>query len=193
MTTDPKPQPGDTAPVDPVSVTSAMTALFESTAAQRGGADLEPGSVATPFSTFYWAAIRYLQDGAQADRDTAEAQFADDIEWDMMNNGQVRKGKAEVLTWCWSGGFASHKQPVIIHNSASGEWGVWEYWNIGTLTADVVAFAKASKWPFPPHADRLVGRTYMIPVCFVYHINPQNKIDTVREYLDTQSLMAQFS
>jgi len=191
MTANPPAQPPDTG-AGPDSITNAMTALFESTTAQRGGADLEPGSVATPFSTFFWAALRYLNDGVQADRDTAEAQFADDIQWAMMNNGQVRKGKRDVLAWCWSGGFASHEEPVIIHNSANREWGVWEYWNIGELTADVVAFAEASKWPFPPNVDRLVGRTYMIPDCFVYHINVENKIDSVRGYLQVQSLMTQF-
>jgi hypothetical protein len=92
MTANPPAQPPDTG-AGPDSITNAMTALFESTTAQRGGADLEPGSVATPFSTFFWAALRYLNDGVQADRDTAEAQFADDIQWAMMNNGQVRKGK----------------------------------------------------------------------------------------------------
>lgn len=49
-----------------------------------------------------------------------------------------------------------------------------------------------SSWKFPHDPKTLIGRTYKLPVCFVYHINAQGKIDKVREYLDTSSLMAQF-
>lgn len=178
---------------DAASARNTMHALFASTEEQRGGDDLAPGSTATPFSQFFWAALRHLADGNDSDRKTAEAQFADDVEWDMINNGQIRRGKADVLAWCWSGGFASHKNPVVIQNSATREWGVWEYWNIGTLTADVIDFAKASRWPFPADLGGLIGREYMIPVCFVYRINDLGRIDLVREYLDTESLMAQFT
>lgn len=145
---------------------------------------LQPRSTATPFSTFFWAA------GAD-DWATASAQFADDVEWDMMPNAQVRKGKQEVIPWLKAGKYGSDKEPVVISNLATKEWGVWEYWNIGTLSEGVVEFARQSKWPFPGDPRSLVGRRYNVPVCFVYHINAQGKIDLVREYLDVGSVMTQ--
>jgi hypothetical protein len=138
--------------------------------------------MATPFSTFFWTALKYMQDGVEAD----------DIEWDMMPNAQIRTGKKEVMAFCWSGGFGSKKEPVAICNVATTEWGVWEYWNIGTLTEGIIEFAKQSKWPFPKDLHALIGRKYKVPVCFVYRVNSQGKIDLVREYLDVGSVMAQF-
>jgi hypothetical protein len=146
---------------------------------------LQPGSIATPFSTFFWTA-------ASDDWATAEAQFANGVEWDMMSNAQKRKGKKEAIPWLKAGKYASQKEPVVISNLATKEWGVWEYWNIGTLTEDVVEFAKQSEWPFPSDPRSLVGRRYKVPVCFVYHINAEGKIDLVREYLDVGSVVAQF-
>ena len=146
---------------------------------------LQPGSTATPFSTFFWAAL-------SDDWATAFAQFADDVEWDLMSNAQIRKGKHEVVPFLKASGYASHKEPVIISNMAIKEWGVWEYWNIGTLSEEILEFARQSKWPFPHDPSSLVGRRYKVPVCFVYHINAEGKIDLVREYLDVGSIMAQF-
>jgi len=75
---------------------------------------------------------------------------------------------------------------------ATKEWGIWEYWNIGTITEDIIEFAKQSEWPFPGDPRSLVGRRYKVPACFVYHINAEGKIDLVREYLDVGSVMTQF-
>ena len=147
--------------------------------------DLEQDSTATSFSTFFWAA-------SHDDWATAAAQFADDIEWDMMSNNQIRKGKKEVIPWLKAGKYGSQKEPVVISNRADKEWRVWEYWNIGTLTEDIVEFAKQSEWPFSVNPRSLVGRRYKVPVCFVYYINAEGKIDLVRGYLDVGSVMAQF-
>ena len=146
--------------------------------------DLERGSTATPFSTFFWAAL-------SDDWITADSQYADDIEWDMMLNNQIRKGKEEVLPWLKSGKYGSQKEPVVISNRADKEWGVWEYWNIGTIGEGIIDFAKQSKWPFPSDPRTLIGRKYKVPVCFIYHINAKGKIDLVREYLDVASVMSQ--
>jgi hypothetical protein len=178
----------------PGSPTTSLSTLFEETRDQRTDKSLQPGSTATPFSTFFWAALKAtLKTTPEADDWVIpEAQFADDVEWDMMNNGQIRKGKQEVIPFLKAGGYGSHKDPVAICNVATKEWGVWEYWNIGTLSEEIVDFARQSKWSFPGDPRSLIGRTYKIPVCFVYHLNAQGKIDLVREYLDTQSLMTQF-
>ncbi len=178
----------------PEPPTASLSTLFEETRDQRTGTSLQPGSTATPFSTFFWASMKAMEKTTPEADDwvIAEAQFADDVEWDMMNNGQIRKGKQEVMPWLKAGGYGSHKEPVIICNVATKEWGVWEYWNIGTVTEEIIEFARQSKWQFPADPRSLIGRTYKVPVCFVYHLNAQGKIDRVHEYLDTQSLMAQF-
>ncbi len=147
--------------------------------------DLEQGSTATPFSTFFWAALK-------DDWATAEAQFADDIEWDMMPNNQIRKGKAEVFSFLKASKYASAKEPIPIHNRADKEWGVWEYWNVGAIDKGIVEFAKQSKWPFPSDVSTIIGKKYKVAVCFIYHINAKGQIDLLREYTDVASIMTQF-
>jgi hypothetical protein len=147
--------------------------------------DLEPGSKATPFSRFFWAAYH-------DDWPTATAELAEDIEWDMMSNNQIRKGLADVLPFLKASKYASAKQPVPILNRADKEWGIWEYWNVGALSAGIVEFAKQSKWPFPADIASKIGEEYKVPVCFVYHINAKGQIDLLREYVDTGSVIAQF-
>jgi hypothetical protein len=147
--------------------------------------DLEKDSTATPFSKFFWAGFR-------DDWATAEAQIADDIEWIMMSNNQIRKGKADVLPFLKASKYASKKEPIPISNRADKEWGVWEYWNVGTIDAGIVEFAKQSKWPFPDDINSIIGKQYKVPVCFIYHINAKGQIDLLREYLDTASVISQF-
>jgi hypothetical protein len=50
-------------------------------------AQLRPSSL-----PYFWAAMN-------DDWATAEAQYADDIEWDMMPNNHIRKGKNDVIPW----------------------------------------------------------------------------------------------
>jgi hypothetical protein len=147
--------------------------------------DLEKDSTATPFSKFFWSALR-------DDWATAEAQIADDIEWNMMSNNQIRKGKADVLPFLKASKYASKKEPIPITNRADKEWGVWEYWNVGTIDAGIVEFAKQSKWPFPGDINSILGKKYKVPICFIYHINAKGQIDLLREYLDTASVISQF-
>ena len=146
---------------------------------------LQPRSNATPFSTFLWAVV-------SGDLAAAEAQFADDAEWDLMPYNHILTGKKEIVPWLRAGG-ASQKEPVVISNLAAKEWGVFELWNIGTLTEDVVEFGKPSGWPFPGNPNSLLGRRYKVAECFVYHINAEGKIDLIREYLDAGSVWAQVS
>ena len=118
--------------------------------------NLEQGSTATPFSTFVWAALR-------DDWTTAEAQLADDIEWDMMPNNQIRKGKKDVLLFLKTSKYASKKEPEPISNRADKEWGVWEYWNVGTIGEGIVDFAKQSAWPFPADPSTVIGKEIQNP------------------------------
>jgi len=144
---------------------------------------LQSGSTETPFSTFLWAAV-------SGDLATAEAQLADDVEWGIGPYNYILKGKKEIVPWLKAGA-ASQKEPVVINSFATKEWGVFELWNIGTLTEDTIESGKQLGWPFPGDPNSLVGRRYKVAQCYVYHINAEGKIDLIREYLDAGSVWAQ--
>ena len=144
---------------------------------------LKPGSTATPFSTFIWATV-------SGDIDTAAAQVADDIEWRIMPFNKVLKGKNEVVPWLKAGS-ADQKKPIVITNVATKDWGVFEYWNIGTISEELIKFGNEQKWPWPKDPNSLLGQKYRVAQCFLYHINPEGKIDFMRQYL-AGNVWAQF-
>lgn len=144
---------------------------------------IESGSQATPMS-------RLIYGVAAADIPAIEAQIADNIEWGLMPYLKVLKGKEQVMSWLKAGS-ADQKEPVMITNAMAKDWGVFEYWNIGTLSDDVIEFGNANHWPWPKDPKSLLGEKYKVVQCFVYHVNADGKIDTMRQYLDTQSLWAQ--
>jgi hypothetical protein len=144
---------------------------------------VKPASAATPLSTLIWAI-------ASGDLIKVEAQIADDIEWGLMPYNKVLKGKAQVMPW-FEAAIADQKEPVVISNAATGDWGVLEYWNIGTVSEEVIKFGNEQKWPWPKNPDSYLGQKYRVAQCFVYHINPDRKIDFMRQYLDTGSVWAQ--
>jgi hypothetical protein len=144
---------------------------------------LKPGSTATPFSTFIFAV-------ASGDMATAEAQIADDIEWGLMPYNKALKGKNEVIPWLKAAA-ADQKKPVAITNAIAKDWGVFEYWNVGTVSEEVIAFGNQQKWPWPKDPKSFLGQPYRVAQCFVYHLNSAGKIDFMRQYLDTGSVWAQ--
>ncbi len=145
---------------------------------------LKPGSNATPFSTFLWAVVT-------GDIATASAQITDDIEWGLMPYNKALVGKDEVIPWL-KAGYSSQKEPITISNAATKEWGIFEYWNIGTVTEELIEFGNLQEWPWPKDPKSLVGRKYKVAQCFVYHITSNGKIDFMRQYLDAGSVWAQF-
>ena len=145
---------------------------------------LKPGSKATPMSTLIYAIV--LGDVA-----TVEAQITDDIEWGLMPYNKVLKGKVEVMP-ILKAGLADQKKPVAITNVATKNWGVFEYWNIGTVSEELIKYGNEHKWPWPKDPNGLLGQKYKVAQCFVYHINPEGKIDFMRQYLDAGSVWAQF-
>ena len=145
---------------------------------------LQPGSKATPFSTFIHAIV-------SGDIATAEAQITDSIEWGLMPYNKVLKGKEEIIPWLKTAA-ADQKQPVVITNAIAKDWGVFEYWNIGTVSEEVIKFGNEQKWPWPKDPSSFLGQKYRVAQCFVYHITPEGKIDFMRQYLDTGSVWTQF-
>jgi hypothetical protein len=154
---------------------------------------LEPGSTATPSSKLIWAVA--AGDIATGDIATVEALYeervTDDIEWGLMPYNKVLKGKAEVIPMLRAGS-ADQKKPVVITNAVADDWGVFEYWNIGTFSEEVMRFGNEQKWPWPRDPTTFLGQKYRVAQCFVYHITPEGKIDFMRQYLDTGSVWAQF-
>lgn len=146
---------------------------------------LKAGSNATPMSRLIFAV-------ASGDMTTAEAQITDDIEWALMPLNKVLKGKDQVIPWL-KAGTADQKKPVVISNAATKDWGVFEYWNIGTVSEEVIKFGNAQKWPWPKDAASFLGQHYKVAQCFTYHIDPDGKIDFMRQYLDTGSVWMQFA
>lgn len=144
---------------------------------------LKQGSKATVFSTFLWAIV-------SGDIAAAEAQITDDIEWGMMPYLKVIKGKDQVVSWLKAGS-ADKKEPIVISNVATKNWGVFEYCNIGTLSEEVIKFGNEQKWPWPKDPNTFLGQKYRVAQCFTYHINIEGKIDFMRQYLDVGSVWAQ--
>ena len=92
-------------------------------------------------------------------------------------------GKGEVIPWLKAGS-ADQKKPIIITNAATKDWGVFEYWNIGTVSEDLIKFGNEQKWPWSKSPDSFLGKKYRAAQCVVYHINQEGKIDFMRQYLD---------
>jgi ketosteroid isomerase-like protein len=146
--------------------------------------EVEKVSNPSPFSALISAV-------AAEDMVTVDAHLSDDVQWDMMPTGQTLKGKKEVMTWLKAGS-ASRKEPVVISDLATKDWGTFEYWNIGTVTDELVAFGNQNKWPWPKDPKSLIGQKYKVAQCFVWHLDAAGKICLMKQYLDTGSVWAQF-
>ncbi|MCL5257971.1 MAG: hypothetical protein M1505_01950 [Patescibacteria group bacterium] len=144
---------------------------------------VKQGSKATPFSTFILAVV-------SGDIATAGALVTDDIEWGIMPYNKVIKGKGEVIPWLTAGA-ADKKKPIIISNTLAKDWGVFEYWNVGTVSEELIKFGNEQKWPWPKDPASYLGQEYRVAQCFVYHLNAERKIDFMRQYLDAGSVWTQ--
>jgi ketosteroid isomerase-like protein len=142
------------------------------------------GTRPTPFATLVSAV-------ASEDLAAVESLLADDVEWDMMATGEIVRGKTGVMRWLKTGS-ADRKEPAVITDLAVGGWGVFEYWNLGTVSAELVAFGNKEKWQWPVDPQSIIGQQYKIAQCFLWRLNDEGKIDLIRQYLDTRSVWAQF-
>jgi hypothetical protein len=133
-------------------------------------------------STFIWAIV-------SGDIATAEAQITDDVEWGLMSYNKVLKGKGQLIPWLKTAA-ADQKEPIVISNVATKDWGVFEYWNIGTVSEEVIKFGNQQKWPWPKDPTSFLGQKYRVAQCFTYRMNLGRKIEFIRQYLDTGSVWA---
>jgi len=146
--------------------------------------DEDARASATPLSTLIFGV-------ATGDMGVVGAQLAKDIEWDQMPYNQKVRGKKEVMKWL-AAGSTSEKKPEVINDMLAGRWGVFEYWNIGTATEELIEFGEKQGWPFPKEPHSLIGQKYRVAQCFVYHLDDDGHIDLMRQYLDAGSVWAQF-
>ena len=141
-------------------------------------------SGATPLRTLIFGV-------ASGDMEAVDSQLADAIEWDQVPYNQKVKGKQDVMKWL-SAGSKSEKKPEVINDVLADKWGVFEYWNIGTATKELIEFGEKQGWPFPKDPNSLIGQKYRVAQCFVYHLDDTGRIDLMRQYLDAGSVWAQF-
>lgn len=138
----------------------------------------------TPMSIFIDAV-------SKGDVEKAGTQIADEIVWGLMPYNKELRGKEEVIPWLTAAA-ADQKEPAIITNALAEDWGVFEYWNIGTVSEEVIQFGNSQNWPWPRDPKNFLGQKYRVAQCFTYHLNADGKIDFMRQYLDTGSVWSQF-
>jgi hypothetical protein len=135
--------------------------------------------------------------GQRGDWDAVLGYFAPECTWTLMPPGTTFRGPAEIAAFMKSGfGAAAERQEADVRNEfATSEWGVFEYTSRGVIDAQRAAqFAEKIKAAGPASGglagQSLEGRTFEIPVCFIYHVNASGQIDKVNEYAATPALPA---
>jgi hypothetical protein len=122
------------------------------------------------------------------DWDTMSGYFATDCTWTLMPPGTTFHGPDEITTFMRSGfdAAAKREEADVRNEFATDEWGVFEYTSRGIIDARRAAqFAQKIKGTgqvADDLAEHLEGRGFEIPVCFIYHVNPDGLIDQVNEY-----------
>jgi ketosteroid isomerase-like protein len=162
--------------------------------ASKAIADSGEGPQGTSSAKSSFGVFRTLfESGRNNDFEAMADTIAEDCEWVLMPNMKTFKGKKAVVELCKGGKLASEKTPEVLFDDANPTWGVFEYMNRGVITKEFSAFAATSGWKFPGDAGSLVGKSYDVAACFVYHINENGKIYLLHEYLDLGSLMKQLA
>ena len=97
------------------------------------------------------------------------------VEWVLVPTGEIIRGKQEIAsstpkTW----EMISDRKVKLVSVFATEDWGCFEYIASGTITKHP---------PRYPVDLPLVGRTFEIAACIVFHLT-SGKIDLIREYFD---------
>lgn len=117
---------------------------------------------------------------ARGDWDQVGGYLAADCVWTLMPPGRTFHGRAEIVGFLQGGwvAAASREGTEVRNEFATDEWGVFEYTSRGTIDADRAARFGSL---IGVDAAKLVGASFEVPVCFVYHVNG-GEIDRVNEY-----------
>jgi hypothetical protein len=133
-----------------------------------------------------------MQAVRRGDWDTMAGYFAPDCTWTLMPPGTTFRGPAEIVTFMRSGfdAGADRPEPDVRNEFATDEWGAFEYTSRGVIDAERAATFAAKLGVAAVGADDLAGRTFEVPVCFIYHVNASGLIDRVNEYAAMPALPA---
>ena len=117
-------------------------------------------------------------------------------EWRLVTSGKSYRGHEQIRTFM-SGGWAGaveREKPDVVAEFGADCWGLFEYVSRGRLSKDAARFVSEigkTKRPVLRLVRRLliqlaspflVGKTFEVPVCFIYHVNEKGLIDRVHEY-----------
>jgi SnoaL-like domain len=129
--------------------------------------------------------------GNWAERDEI---LAPDCVWSLRTQGAAFRGRDDVVAFIQEGfdAAATHEKPDVCTDFSTADWGVYEYISRGTIDpSQATKFAKRLI-PAPriitnalaPIITRVLsGKTFAVPICFVYHVSSDGLIDQVNEYV----------
>lgn len=123
--------------------------------------------------------------GQRGDWAKVSACFAPDSAWTLMPPGTTFRGPDQIVAFIRSGlDAAAERQAADIRNEfATSEWGVFEYTSRGVIDAAKAAQFADKIGAAGRTAEDLIGTTFEVPVCFIYHVNNTGLIDRVHEYV----------
>lgn len=137
---------------------------------------------------------RQLKAGRSGDWDALQTMIAPDCVWSVVTGGAVFRGRDEVISFIRDGfdAAATREEPDVRGRFSTAESGVYEYTSRGTIDREGArAFARRLTGDRPIITSALAhivgwvmgGRSFSVPVCFVYHVNQDAQIDRVNEYV----------
>ena len=142
-----------------------------------------------------------MEAGDRHDMDAVLAHFDQNCEWNLVTASKLFRGHAELRTFLTEGLGASmtREKPDVRSEFGTDKWGVFEYVSRGKFSKDALRFAHVigeTKASFSTRFGKAVttliirlfflGRTFEVPVCFIYHVNELGLIDRVHEYAATR-------
>jgi hypothetical protein len=65
---------------------------------------------------------------------------------------------------------------IVITNAVTKDWGVFEYWSIGTVSEEVIKFGNEQKWAWPKDPTSFLGQKYRVAQCFVYQSGRKDRL-----------------
>lgn len=135
-----------------------------------------------------------MEAGDRGDFESVMSHFDQNCEWRLVTSGKNYRGHHEVRNFIQGGMSASivREKPAVVAEFGSGEWGVFEYVSRGRVGKDAQSFSREIESAnfiarLGGFLFRLLftGKTFEVPVCFIYHVNDKGLIDQVHEYAAT--------
>jgi hypothetical protein len=133
--------------------------------------------------------------------DDVLSHFDPDCEWTLVTSARTFRG-TDLREFLRRGFDAaqSREDPDVRADFATGEWGVFEYVSRGTISKEALHFGSSLGISILDTrvgralaglllSPLLVGRTFEVAVCFVYHVNSRGLIERVHEYAATRSAL----